>query len=266
MAQLIYIGGYGRSGSTLLEGLLTADPNVVACGEVGRHLRKVKSNKTCTCARRIKHCPVWRPFRHKRGSLNDWDHRRLTLALLDHISTNFLVMVDSSKTAWGSELMPFRLRRNLGRDFLLVHLVRDPRAVCWSTIRSLRGRKTPGSELARYFRTVLGWLAANLACEVFGLLHPKRYMRIRYEDLVGAPRTVLGSIFGRVALEPASLDHLGASENRHQLHGNKMRREPLSLTGLKEDVAWKTEMPRLYRWLAAGLSWSFLAKYGYFRQ
>jgi len=266
LAQLIYIGGYGRSGTTLLEGLLTADPNVVACGEVARHLRRIKSRKTCTCGRGIKECPLWSPFRHKRGSLNGWDHRRLTLALLDHVSRNFKVMTDSSKTAWGSETMPFRLRPKLGRDFLLVHIVRDPRAVCWSTIRSLRGWKKPRSELARYLRTVVGWMSANIAGEIFGLLHPKHYMRLRYEDLVRAPQTVLGQIFGRVGLESSSLDQLGASDNRHQLHGNKMRREPLSLAGLKEDVAWKTEMPRTYRWLVVALSWPLGAKYGYFRQ
>jgi hypothetical protein len=189
------------------------------------------------------------------------------MALLDHISANFQVMVDSSKTAWGSELMPFRLHRNLDGNFLLVHIVRDPRAVCWSTVRSVRGQKTPGGEFARPLRSVLGWLAANLACEIFGLLHSKRYIRVRYEDLVRTPQTVLEPIFGRVGLQPASLDHLGASDNRrHQLHGNKMRRKPLSLADLKEDVAWKTEMPRLHRWLAAGLSWPLLARYRYFRK
>jgi hypothetical protein len=32
----------------------------------------------------------------------------------------------------------FRLRKHLGDDFVLVHLVRDPRAVCWSILRTLR--------------------------------------------------------------------------------------------------------------------------------
>jgi hypothetical protein len=266
LAQLIYIGGYGRSGSTLLEALLTADRNVVACGEVARHLRRVKANKTCTCGRPIKHCPVWSPFRHEGGSLKGWDHRRLTLALLDHVSRNFLVMGDSSKTAWGSGLMPFRLRRKLGREFLLIHLVRDPRAVCWSTIRALRRGKKTGGELARCLQTVFGWTSANIACEVFGLLHPKNYVRLRYEDLVRAPRRVLAPIFGRVALEPASLNQWVPSDNRHQLHGNRMRHEPLSLAALRKDAAWKTEMPRKYRRLAAGLSWPLGARYKYFRQ
>jgi hypothetical protein len=263
LTQLIYIGGYGRSGSTLLERLLTADANVVACGEVGRHLQRLKSAKTCSCGRRMKLCPVWSPFRHKRDSLKDWDHRRLALAMLNHLSPNFSVMVDSSKTAWGSALMPFRSRRDLGDDFLLVHLVRDPRGVCWSTIRTLRRRKKGGRELGRCLRTIFGWMFANLACEAFGLIHPNHYLWLRYEDMVGAPQNVLAPVFGKVALKPSSLESLAKYDNRHQLHGNRMRFKAVSLADLKEDIAWKSKMPLAYRRLTLLLSWPLNARYGY---
>jgi hypothetical protein len=46
--RLIYIGGYGRSGSTLLEYLLAASPQVDACGEVASVLRDRGRKKTCT--------------------------------------------------------------------------------------------------------------------------------------------------------------------------------------------------------------------------
>ena len=39
MTKLVYIGGYGHSGSTLLEYLLAASPETVACGEVASVLR-----------------------------------------------------------------------------------------------------------------------------------------------------------------------------------------------------------------------------------
>jgi hypothetical protein len=263
LTQLIYIGGYGRSGSTLLERLLTADANVVACGEVARHLQRLKSTKTCSCGRRMKLCPVWSPFRNKRDSLKDWDHRRLTLAMLNHVSPNFSVMVDSSKTAWGSALMPFRLRQDLRGDFLLIHLVRDPRGVCWSTIRTLRRRKKRGRELGRCLRTIFGWMFANLACEAFGLIHPKQYLRLRYEDVVGAPQRALAPVFGKVALEPSSLASSGECDNRHQLHGNRMRFKLVSLADLKEDIAWTSKMPQAYRRLTIMLSWPLNARYGY---
>jgi hypothetical protein len=247
--------------------LLTADPNLVACGEVGRHLWRTKTRKTCTCGRWIKKCPVWQPFRHKRKRFDDWDHPRLTLALLEHISSSFSVMVDSSKTSWGSGLVPFRLHKKLGGDFLLIHLVRDPRAVFWSTLRTMRQnrRKEPGTELGRYLRTVFGWMGANLACEAFGFLYPDRYLRIRYEDIVRSPQVTLPSIFEAASLQPSRVDRAVASDNRHQLHGNRVRRKPTLLATLNEDVAWKAQMPAVFRRLTIILTVPFFLRYGYFR-
>jgi hypothetical protein len=269
VAKLVYIGGYGRSGSTLLEYLLTAQPKVVACGEVERHLRRFGRRKVCTCGRLSKKCPVWKAFRHKSGKLKGWDHAQLDLALLDHVSGDYAVMVDSSKTAWGSLVVPFRLARRLQGDFLLVHLVRDPRGVCWSTMRPPSRPKKARREQApatRLLRTALGWTHANLACEMFGRLYPDRYLRVRYEDLVQAPLQVIDRILNRVSLKaPLSLDSTETRDNRHQLYGNAMRFKILSLAELKEDVAWKTEMPPTYWGLVAGLTWPLRRRYDYGR-
>ncbi len=280
MAKLVYIGGYGRSGSTLLEYLLAAaQPELVACGEVARHLYSFGKRKTCTCGQPMQTCPVWGEFQHKSGRIERLDHTQLSLALLDHVSGQYAVMVDSSKTAWGSTLMPFRMSRRLGKNFLLVHLVRDPRAVAWSTMREPRRRErrtwkgrlkvnpkdrhrlSPG---VRLLRTLAGWVVANLTCEIFGLLHRDRYLRVRYEDLVQSPLRIVGQILAKVSLNPPkTLDQSEASGNRHQLYGNAMRFETLSLSDLKEDAAWKTAMPKGYRQLIGGLSWPLCLRYAY---
>src|SRR6185369_11690315 len=94
-AKLVYIGGYGRSGSTLLEYLLAAHPEVVACGEIERHLRVFTRRRTCTCGEPARHCQVWGEFQHKSGRLEGLDHTQLSLQVLDHISRQYAVMVDS---------------------------------------------------------------------------------------------------------------------------------------------------------------------------
>jgi hypothetical protein len=268
LAKLVYIGGFGRSGSTLLEYLLTSDPEVVACGEVARHLHKFRARRDCTCGRPAADCPVWGPFQIGRENAKGLDHQTLTLALLKQVSDAFPVMVDSSKTAWGSALVPLRLRRSLGCDFLLVHLVRDPRAVCWSTIRTApRRRKSaaPSTPAARCLHTIIGWTAANLACEIYGWLHPDSYLRVRYEDLTHAPLKVLAQVLGAVGLQPpANFQVSETVDNRHQLYGNRMRFTAVSLVELREDTAWKGAMPRAYRVIASVLCWPLAARYGYF--
>lgn len=61
MTDLIYNGGYGRSGSTLLESLLTTRPHVPACGEVVSCLRN-RIDRGCTCSKSRKDCEIWGPF------------------------------------------------------------------------------------------------------------------------------------------------------------------------------------------------------------
>ena len=267
MAKLIYIGGYGRSGSTLLEYLLASHPDIVACGEVARHLRNFSRKAACTCGRRVRYCPVWGPFRHKKGNPTQATHEQLSLALLDQVAGTYSVMVDSSKTAWGSALLPFHLYRQLGEDFLLVHVVRDARGVSWSAMRTQLTHKKAYRNFHPFLRALqaaVGWTFANLPCEVFGWRHPECYLRIRYEDLTSSPREVVDPIFQHVALEaPPSLEAREVYGNRHQLYGNAMRFRPLSPTSLREDAAWRSEMPKFYRGLIGSLCWPLLRSYGY---
>ncbi len=267
MTKLIYIGGYGRSGSTLLEYLLTASPSLVACGEIMRHVKRFRRKQTCTCGRPPKDCPVWGPFQRKSKQLPDGDHEDLTLALLARLAGDYSAVIDGSKTAWGSFAMPFRLRKRLGRDFLLLHIIRDPRAVCWSTIRTARKHqdsRLTSAPILRGLRTAIGWSLANIAAELFGRRHPELYMRVTYEELTRSPETTLRKILHEVSVPPpANLEH-DRFDNRHQLYGNSMRFKPLSLGEVREDVAWKNEMPAGIRRLATGVCWPVGARYGYF--
>jgi hypothetical protein len=267
LTKLVYIGGYGRSGTTLLEYLLTENPQVVACGEISRHLHRFGSRKTCTCGRVLKQCPVWAPFAHGVGKVTSRNHEALALALLSSF-TGYLAMVDSSKTAWGSLRVPFRLRKRLGEEFLLVHLVRHPTAVCWSTMRTPRRRRE--SRLltmpsVRCVRTAVGWTVANASSEIFGWLYPRNYMRLHYEDLARSPRPVLESLSSRLLLASSSTGKREWADNRHQLYGNSMRFKPLSFNDVTEDVKWKTAMSRFHRWLAIMVSWPLAARYRYLR-
>ena len=49
VTKLVYIGGYGHSGTTLLEYLMTGSPAVIACGEVGSSRGgRVTARKKCS--------------------------------------------------------------------------------------------------------------------------------------------------------------------------------------------------------------------------
>ena len=58
--RLLYVGGAGRSGSTLLDLLLSEVPGMFAAGEV-RYLwnRGVRDNELCGCGQSFLSCPFW---------------------------------------------------------------------------------------------------------------------------------------------------------------------------------------------------------------
>jgi hypothetical protein len=118
--------------------------------------------------------------------------------------------------------------------------------------------------IPRYLRTLLGWWIANLSCELFAWLYPSQYLRARYEDFAYDPRTALDTLFNVVLPDQLwQLAEIGMSDNRHQLYGNRMRRQRLLFSDVRIDIRWKSEMPRAYRQLIAILTWPLRAKYGY---
>jgi hypothetical protein len=267
VTTLVYIGGYGRSGSTLLEYLLTASAEVVACGEVATVVRRGSHTKrNCTCGRKAKQCPVWQFLDPRASAVRiDWRHVDLSLALLKRFSNRYTLMIDSSKTSWDAAGAPFSLQHRLGRDFYFVHIVRDPRAVCWSAIRR-SNRRASGitNHVLRSAWTTLGWWAANLTCEAFRRLHPKQYLRIHYEDLARSPRSELQRLFERMSLGPEmDITAPGGNDNRHQLYGNRMRHQQVTLADVAEDASWKAEMPATDRRIVSCLSWPLRWRYGY---
>ncbi len=264
MTKLVYIGGYGHSGSTLLEYLLAADPQVLACGEVASAVRQRGRKEKCTCGRAARDCPVWGPLQASPDALDGRTHEALALALLEQARDGYAVMIDSSKTPWRQSLTPFRLRRDLGDRFLLLHIVRDPRGVCWSAVKKAGRQGTRPLVALRSTGAALGWAIANTACEVFGQRYPDQYLRLRYENLATNPALVMQEVLQK--LLPGGRwrsEGIGAGDNRHQLYGNRLRARSLSLADIKVDDAWRRDMPGASRALVAALTAPLRARYGY---
>lgn len=261
--KLFYVGGYGRSGSTLLESLLATYPNILACGEVVSCLRD-RADRACTCGKSRYECDVWSTIYRPQEKLRGWTHTALTLSLLEWASGKYDAVVDSSKTAWGAIRAPFKLRRQLGARIQLIHLVRDPRGVCWSNIGpSWKREAVVKNEVVRHIRTVLGWWVANLSCELFGKLYPTQYSRVRYEDLSREYQAVLKGLLVAQQIQTVSSIHEKAKANRHQLFGNFGRYREVSPSEIREDARWRRKMPPTQRAFVSITTWPLRTRYGY---
>jgi hypothetical protein len=188
---------------------------------------------------------------------------------MQRLGGRYLAIVDSSKTAWGSFSRPFRLKRKYGSEFMLVHLVREPTAVCWSVLKqkkrkaNRKGRTAPHHGI-RCSWVVLGWWLANLSCEAFGIVYPRHYVRLHYEDLAKLPARALILLFERLLPGVCwSADNVGNLGNRHQLYGNKIRWQFLTIDQVQEDRQWIYMMPPEYSRLVQLLSYLLRLRYGY---
>ena len=67
--QVLYIAGTGRSGSTLLAGILGQVDGIFNAGEV-RYIwdRGLLANRLCGCGRQFRDCPVWDEILVEAGS------------------------------------------------------------------------------------------------------------------------------------------------------------------------------------------------------
>lgn len=285
--RVIYLGGLGRSGSTLLERLLGELPGVVALGEVV-HLweRGVLAEELCGCGVPFPACAFWRQVGERAfGGWTRWlAERVLTLRhrvdrtrripriahpdLAEYVrayqllydATGARVVIDSSKHASLACCLV-----TSGVDVRVVHVVRDPRAVAHSWGRTV-ARPEDGRPMTRWgpARAAVHWTAQNAALELLAR-RGARVTTVRYEDLLAAPETTLTALARELelAVECPFVDGrtawLGPA---HTVSGNPMRFH-VGRVELRRDDSWAMGLPDGDRRVVNALTWPLRARYGY---
>ncbi|WP_435827208.1 sulfotransferase [Actinoplanes philippinensis] len=302
MAQVLFLGGFGRSGTTLVERLLGELPGICALGEVV-HLwqRDVRDDERCGCGHRFSGCDFWR--RVGELAFNGWSNVDVDRvhALRDavertrHIprlasaatasdevreyasyyarvyhaaaeAAGASVVIDSSKHS----ALAHVLRWAADVDLKVVHVVRDARGVAYSWTKTVARPETDGvDQMTRYSpgRSALLWNAHNAA---FGLLARRGVpvRRIRYEEFLADPRAGLIRLadFAGAPVRPEDLDFLrkGHADLRagHSAAGNPMR-FTVGRLPLRRDDAWVSALPRAQRRLVGAVCGPLLRAYGY---
>ncbi|MET0423668.1 MAG: sulfotransferase [Actinoplanes sp.] len=302
MARVLFLGGLGRSGTTLVERLLGELPGVCALGEIV-HLwqRDIRDDERCGCGARFSACTFWQ--RVGRLAFGGWDrvdidrvHQlrdlvertrhipRLATAVEApeevHEYAEFYsrvyaaaaevagarVVVDSSKHS----ALAHVLRWASHMDLRVVHVVRDPRGVAYSWTKTVARPESDGAdEMTRYSpgRSALLWNAHNAA---FSMLARRGVPvhRIRYEELLADPKATLLGLAEFAGL-PVTSDDLGFlgpgyADLRvgHSAAGNPMR-FTVGRLPLRRDDAWVGALPTGQRRLVGAVCGPMLRAYGY---
>ena len=283
--NVVYVAGYGRSGSTLLDRLLGSHPEITGLGEIAylvdgeladfyweraadsdfwNNLRETLQFEPDERQRRErvqKHAERQRTgWLWQRPSVRDEynEHIRSTLEPLQQAAgTRYIV--DSSKTARERFFRPHRLRRVPGVNLKVVHLVRDPRGCTCSVLKGSNAAMEQGRP-ARYrgavLRSVYGWITANLSGVLYQWLGGRNsYQRIRYEELVEQPEVALARLEEFLDVDFSdTLRRLREQEPVScgpQFAGNRMRNQ--DIVRLKRDDQWRTALSRPAQWFVYAL-------------
>ena len=284
---LVYVLSTGRSGSTLLDVLLGAQPECWTLGEfqlldigVGRHM-------PCGCRSPLGQCDFWEPIlervrrsirfpigyfrsgRHPNGKVVRWSFlpsiltggpRRSQQTIAEAYAVSNLAALEEAKEA-AEELQD--------EVTWLIDASKDPYRLLWLQasglfdIRVIHLVRRPEGFVANMMRTAgVGgtsaviryagrWLVDNLIglALLWRMFWPDAVKRVRYEDLASDPAHVLGEICDWLDV-PFDPERAQATrfEVNHGVAGNLPRWEALPVT-FEEN--WRATMPASHQRLVS---------------
>ena len=301
--KVLYVTGFGRSGTTILDNILGQLDGVFAAGEL--HYiwdRSLEQNRLCACGEAFSDCPVWQSVVASLGADFEPDTARLVqlreslnprrsiwarlrgsshsaspdvaeyAAAMERLyrgvadATDSRVVVDSSKSpALGHllDLIP-------GIDPYVVHLVRDPRAVAFSWLK--KKVYDPSGDEPMFMsqhppaRSAKLWLVWNLTAEMLWARRSGRYLRLRYEDFTDRPRETLEKVVRLILDEVPPLPFVGDFEvdlTRSHSMAGNPSRFESGTVTISRDDTWRQQLPPSVQRLVTLLTWPLARRYGY---
>jgi hypothetical protein len=305
---VMFIIGKGRSGSTIINNILGQVPGMFAAGEL-LYLWDwgLRHRIRCGCGADILDCPIWSkvlceafgitsrtqdserieaiwrdyldvvrwhhgPRLSMRQNVRGWPALRRYATAMETLFrtiadvTGAQVIVDSSKKPTNPAALGFVD----GVDAAIVHLVRDPRAVCFSWQRRKAWTdRDEGGTTPRFgpVYTSASWIVRNVGAEMLARRWSReRTARLRYEDFCREPRTVIQQLVELVGLPTAALpfrdENTVVLEPTHTIGGNPNRMTSGEVQ-ISPDSEWVGKIDRQTARVATVLTRPLLRRYGY---
>ena len=296
--KVLYIAGFERSGSTILNRVLGQIDGFVAWGElrdIWQH--GIAENRPCTCGNLFADCLAWQQVFDK--AFDDIDQLNLSkikelqektrLMVLPHyfgimkdesfkqkanqyftyleklyqaiqLTTGSKVIVDSTKASWYGYVLG--LLPSI--DLSVVHIVRNPKGICYSLERH-KQKGEPESQWYNPLHASLSWNFKNYAVEMLLNSPEKRYLRISYEDFIQNPQMIIESILDLIEEKVTSLPFVDRTTVKmgvdHIITGSPSSRSNIGTVKLLPDEKWKQSMNILDKALITSLTFPCFKKY-----
>lgn len=259
--QVAYIGGYSRSGSTILDILLSQHPQAFGTGELCYLFDDwADKNRTCSCGQAYSDCEFWADLSAEldlaaartvikavegRSSFNKVANSTLpadltsqytayqeTLFRYIQAKSGSNIIIDSSKTTRNSAGRCLALAKYTDLATYMIHLARNGRSTTKSFLQKGRNWALEGhvqNSFLQGLRSIVGWRLANdIAAESRAHLAEKYYL-LKYENLIANPCSNLRALGAFLNIDVDDLVNKVESEAilaaGHQVGGNRLRRQ-----------------------------------------
>jgi hypothetical protein len=269
----IFVIGYQRSGTTLIQALLGAHPRIAAPPETYFAFRVADQAEYFgdlgddTNLSRALHEAINPPldvfadcaFDHDRLLARAKEGPRTYAALIDTIMSDFAER--AGKQRWSDKSPGQRIDAAYGLfpDAQVVHIVRDPRDVVASSL------ETPWTE-PDATRIAREWRSFTLHAIRRGFeVGPAQFLQIRYEDLTREPAAVLRVVcaFLGEEYEPAMLDDPSLRSGTVPAVASPWQKKALTSVVPAREGGWRERLQRIDQLRVNAVVGSMLAPLGY---
>jgi hypothetical protein len=299
--KILFIGGNGRSGSTILGRVLDEAADCLFVGELDRIWAQQEIGRICACGKPYRECALWSPvFERAFGGFGVIDAAQMQV-YQRKLSQDYGALVfrydDWSKQTWVKEYQSIieRLYRAIwevsgcrllidsskggayshflsripGFDLHFLHLIRDPRAVLSSYVEFWGSRNIHGYRRIT-LKTILAWNKTQLLMEIWGrfLRGRAHYRQMYYETYLARPQANTQAIFDFVGL-PEQARSISFKDEKtvylqpsHSTGGNA-RSNAVGDIVLKPNNSYRTALSVLDRRTAVMLSLPLMIRHGY---
>jgi hypothetical protein len=300
--KVLFIGGYGRSGSTMLDRVLGGVEGFFSAGELRHVFREgYVENRLCGCGVPFRECGFWREVTDQAfGGMDAFDVGEL-IRVKDRVDRYWRVpqligAPSGARKRLDLDWYRSRLRalymaiasvsgarvivdstKDVSHGYVLngidppvepyvCHLIRDSRAVAHSWARP---KFNPGSghDMNRYsaVRTSAEWVTINALTRLQRHFNP-HYRLVRYEDLARSPDRVLHEILDQIGESERSLPLIDGRRvhggPQHTVAGNPNRFRRGEIE-IRPDESWRVGMGGRSRALVTALTLPTLLSYGF---
>jgi hypothetical protein len=294
--KLIYIASNGRSGSTLLDMLLGAHPNMWTLGEFHNlPWELIEQRQACGCGQDVATCSFWKKVINKHqsilsnGSIHHFREgagRGKVLRLKEIWDLYFKKMnrvLSHEKRSYAKENEDvIKYVMDIAREYKDVEYVvdasKDPYRLFWLyqsgifDIHAIHIVKDPrayvysmtkndAGNLKKTFRMSIRYVFENqLIKKVIRRLNTKHAIQIRYEDLALNPEKVMKNILKQLDINSDNYKFEDFRGINHAVSGNAMRFES---RGIKLDEKWKDNLSPRLQWVIKLLTRLSAKRFGY---